>query len=97
MAFAQLIFTDKDGISVGLVANLSMRGEKDGNDDAEESDGAAKDLDDENLDEERGVGGVSHCCSRANLQQVFFRISKSGKLIRKKWPNLISVLWIRLK
>jgi hypothetical protein len=35
MAFAQLIFTDKDGISVGLVANLSMRGEKDGNDDAE--------------------------------------------------------------
>ena len=54
---------------VAFVANFRVWGEEYSDDDAKESDGAAKDLDDENFDKEGRVGGISHGRSRTHLEK----------------------------
>lgn len=48
-----------------LVAHLHVRQLEDRDNESEEPDGAAEDLDDEDLDEESRIGGVGESSSRA--------------------------------
>ena len=51
-----------------------------GNDQPEQSDGASKDLDDEDLDKERGIGGIGQSCPGSDLAdaETAHQVGESG-------------------